>query len=351
MVAAALAVLLAASIAEAQTRAPKWEIEGYGGLATNAGSAGTSALPAPGAAILTSSVLFPSRQAPSWFFGDGAAMLNDVTAEFALPDQIAPLDTALRSSGLGGGHASYGVRVRRSLTPRWSAEVSVDIGNGARGISGGLTDALEAARDSFETTFAGLLATGPFTGITIDATNTTTLGSGGDLSVTGAVNVHFGRRGGLTPHATFGGGITSGWGELPSATLQGDYRFNVLGQAPFQETDRVTLRYERSAAAPIFVVGGGVRRDVSDRWGWRIDGRLLAGGGGTRLLIDATPSVAVGTPTGVIESLTNPNLQFSNSASTGRTSTLGGPPVSGFVAFDEGFRTRFSVTFGITRKF
>ena len=47
--------------------------------------------------IATSSPLFPSRQVSSWLFGDGAALLNDVAAEFGLTERISPLDAVLAS--------------------------------------------------------------------------------------------------------------------------------------------------------------------------------------------------------------------------------------------------------------
>jgi hypothetical protein len=332
--------------------ASRWEIEGYGGVALSGlAPFGSSALPAPGAALATSSVLFPTRQAPSWFFGDGATLLNDVNAEFDLAARIAPLDHALRSTGLGAVGAGGGVRLRRGLTPRVSLEVGIDFARAPGGASGDLLSAAEQARSSFESAFTALLASGPFTGVVVDATTARTRGSGREVSATAAVNLHFRKRGAFVPYATLGGGVTVGTGALPSVTLDGDYRFSVLSDVPIHEHDRLTMRYARAAGlAPVGVIGFGVRRDMSSRWGWRADARMLVGGHGTRLLLDATPAVSPGSPAGFVESFTNPNLQFSNDASTGRRSTLGGP-LSGFVAFDEGVRTRVLVTVGVFRRF
>ena len=137
---------------------------------------------------------------------------------------------------------------------------------------------------------------------------------------------------------------------LPSASLEGDYRGAVLNDVPIHETDRLTVRVGRSSStSPLVVFGGGIRRDRSGNWGWRVDGRVHASSG-SHVLLDATPLVATGTPAGFIESLTNPNLQFSNNASTGRVSTLGGT-LNNFEVFRGSINMNFSVTAGIFRKF
>src|SRR5713101_6279885 len=71
--------------AESVTRQPRrvgvtgWEIEGHGGFAlAGMPTGGLSAVPIPGAALTTSSPLFPTRRTSSWFFGSGAALLNSV---------------------------------------------------------------------------------------------------------------------------------------------------------------------------------------------------------------------------------------------------------------------------------
>jgi hypothetical protein len=122
------------SAAAQTTQTPKWEVEFHGGglFSTNP-KGGTISLPAPGqpfmtvAATLTTSPL-PSRYEPSWYFGDGTLLFNQAaTALGQLPDQIVALDPVLArplAEHRGGG--SVGVRVSRMLTPRVTAELSVD---------------------------------------------------------------------------------------------------------------------------------------------------------------------------------------------------------------------------------
>src|SRR5580765_6878112 len=78
--------------ARASAQDPRWEVEAYGGIvAARTASGGSRALPSAGAPIVTSNPLFPSRQVSSWFFGDGANLLNDANQEFEKAGRITPL--------------------------------------------------------------------------------------------------------------------------------------------------------------------------------------------------------------------------------------------------------------------
>ena len=345
----ALVIFAFAPAAAAQT--PGWEIEGYGGVvAARAASEGSRTLPAPGPALVTSNPTFPSRQVPSWFFGDGASLLNGVNGELGVPGRITPLDETfapLASSRAGAA----GVRVRRRLSERVSAEISVDALTGSDDRVSDLAAALTASRDSFKIAFGDFLRTGPFSGIAVDATSTTPAAARRrDTAVTLAVSARFRPWGSLVPYLTFGGGVVNGAGSLPAASLEGRYRFSILGQVPIDETDRVSLRYTRRAAF-VVVLGGGVQRDLSGGWGVRVDARMLAGPDTTRVLVDATPSAVKGTPADFIELFANPGVQFSNDPATGRRSTLSGPALSAFEVFSGGLQARTLVTVGIVRRF
>jgi hypothetical protein len=345
----ALCVYVTAASAAAQE--PRWEVEGYGGIvAARTAGEGTRTLPAAGAPIVTSNPIFPTREVPSWFLGDGATLLNGVNAEFGRAGRIIPLDAAfapLDSTRV----ASVGVRVRRRLTPRLSAEIGIDAFMRPEDTSSGLDAAVEAARDSFRTAFADLLGTGPFSAVVIDATGTAaTETRRRETAATLALNGRFPRWGAVVPYLTFGGGVLTGSGSLPAAALQGRYRFSIVGEVPIDETDRVSLRYTRGASF-VAVLGAGLQRDVSNRWGFRIDGRMLVGPDSTRLVIDATPSSARSGPSGFIESFTNPAIQFSNDPSIGRRSTLSAAALQGFEVFSGGLQTRTLLTIGVFRRF
>lgn len=335
----------------AAAQGPGWEIEGYGGIvAARTASDGTRTLPPAGAPLVTSSPIFPTREVPSWFFGDGATLINGVNAEFGKAGRIVPLDAGFAPLDSRGA-ASVGVRVRRRLTDRFSAEIGIDAFTRPEDVSSGLDAAVEAARDSFRTAFTDLLATGPFSGVIIDAAGATaTEASRRETAATLALNARFPPWGSFVPYVTFGGGVLTGRGSLPSASVQGRYIFSILGEVAINETDRVSLRYTRGASF-VAVLGGGLQRDVSARWGVRFDGRMLLGPDATRIVIDAAPSITRTGPSGFVESFTNPGVQFSNDPSTGRRSTLSAPALQGFEVFSGGLQTRTLLTIGVFRRF
>jgi hypothetical protein len=344
----AIGILANAVPASAQPR--RWEVEGAIGVAAGALSSGSSVLPAPGPPIATSSPLFPSRQTSSWLFGDGAQLLNSVNTAFGLSQQVQPLDSALQSLGLDATGLAVSFRARRTLTRRFSLEFSLDLLAESAHLSDTLVSAASASRDSVKSAMTALLSTGPFANAVVDATSATGNGTSRGIATTGALVWQFRSGSAWAPYATFGGGVLGGSGDLPSVTVQDTYRLSILGSVPIAETDRVTLHYEHDNAL-IGVIGGGLRHDVSDGWGWRVDGRVFVGGRSPRLLLDAAPSVTTGSPAGFIESFTNPSVQFSNNASTGRQSTLSGAPIQGFEAVSGGRETRVLVTFGFFRRF
>jgi hypothetical protein len=336
---------------QANTGGPRWEIEGHGGvLAAAIGGTGSAMVPSPGAPVPTSSPIFPSRQIPSWLFGDGATLLNDVNAAFNVPSRIAPLDAAFSSRGLDPARATIGVRLRRVWTSRLSAELSVDATASATPLPADLAAKIASTRASFTTAMTALLSTGPFANAAVDASSTTANGTSREIVATGAINLRFGTRAGFAPYATFGAGVTAGTGTPPSATLDGHYHFSILGTVPIDETDHVSIRYVRSATV-VGVLGGGLRRDLSDQWGIVIDARAFLGRNNIQVLLDAHPGVTRGAPAGFIESFTSPAVQFSNDPATGRQSTLSGAPIQGFTAFAGGFHARVLVTFGVCRRF
>jgi hypothetical protein len=328
----------------------RWEVEGYGGFESRVVSTGSAVLPAAGAPITTSNPTFPSRQTPSWFFGDGSALLNGAIEDLGLTSTITPLDGALASLGFGDRGAAGGIRVRHSIGPRLSAELSIDVMAGSPVLTNAFRAAVESTRSSFDTAFAGLFATGPFAGATVTATTTTANGSGQQVAAAGSIRVPWAPRLGFAPYLTLGVGLLARRGGLPSTTLVGNYQAIVASGVPINETDRVVVRYSQGTSA-VGVLGAGVRRPVSERWGIDVDGRLLVGPQPVKVLLDANPTVAPGAPAGFIESFTYPSIQFSNNASTGRSSSLGGPALQGFTAFSGGVAAHALVTIGLYVRF
>ena len=344
-----LVLLLVADVGWCVAQERPWEIEVLGGaVVSRAASDGRQTLPPAGAPIVTSNPLFPSREVPSWFFGDGTTLVNSVNQEFQGAAEITPLDSVFARAG-GDRTGAFGARLRRAMSDRTTMEIAVDFLGSARLTPSDLASTVEAARHSFGDTFTELLRTGPFTSVVVDASAEVTDTPRKEIAATLALNTDLGRLGPLTPYLTFGGGLVTGIGTEPTATLIGRYRTLVLGQVPIDETDRVTVRYERPIAFAA-VLGGGFRKDVSERWALRIDARALIGPDTTRVRVTAEPSVTRGTPGGFVESFTNPAIQFSNDPSLGRRSSLNTAALD-TVVFDGGIQSRIVVTVGIARRF
>ena len=350
------ALVAVSSVATAQTRpaspeASAWEVGGYGGVVSTGRASGSASPPPTGAPILTSSPVFPSREVSSWWIGDGAVLLNDVLAEFSLAPRLTPLDRAL--DAIGGDRsvgAAVGAFVRRRVSRRAAVEFRVDLlPEGS--LSGATTESIEASRATFESAFGALFATGPFSNVSVTALSSVDDGSPRSAAFTGALLFEFGAWGSFAPYVAMGGGVIKGAGTPAVVTLEGDYRFTLLDGSRFDESDFVTLE-SSTRTVPVGLLGAGVRRPVSERWGLQFDGRVLIGPSATKVTLNASPAVQSGTPPSFIESFTYPSVQFSNAPSTGRVSTLSGPNLQGMNFFaGRGVETRVLLTVGVYARF
>ncbi len=348
--------LPASAIAQNAARPAKWTVELYGG--GSAPSASSGGAPIEG---FDSGVSFPaesgqlSRAVSSWYFGDGAALLNQALAQFSsisgtiLP-RIAPLDAGLLASGgrrKSGG--VFGVRVGRTLSHKLTIEFSVERSLAKLGLSDGLKDALRAGSESFEAAFEGLLATAPANSVNVtstltmpDASNTNTR-----LAAAAKWTVFTGTR--LTGYVTGGAGLILSSGEGPSAILNGRYSFRYFGLFPMNETDRVVVRVNESKNPPMGIFGGGVTYDLSARTGLRADVRVLLSSTSDVTSVTASPLVAIVAPTNVMTSVTSPALQFSTQPNI--RSTLSGPNQNLTVFKGSGFTRQVAITLGVFKRF
>lgn len=346
-----MALVCSPVTAFAQTApATKWEVEGLAGVAFGRVDwGGTAALPPVGEPIPTSSPVFPSWRVPSWTFGDGADFLNRVAGEFGATNRITPLDALFKPMGISGGQFQTGVRIRRALQRPYALEIGLEFGARPITVSGDLRDGLDATAASFSSLFQEILSTGPFTSSLVTTNVAAATGSAHELVLTAALSADTRPFGKFVPYGIAGGGLLRQSGDLASATFTGNYSFRINGTVPINETDMASIGY-RGRTTWVTVFGGGVRRDVSAKWGIRIDGRVQLGPNPTSVQITATPSRVSAAPAGYIESFTYPSLIFSNSESTGRVSTLSGSE-DGFELFAGGWQMRTRLTVGAFWRF
>jgi hypothetical protein len=344
-----LVCLACAASAPAQDR--RWEIEGSAGvLAAQPASAGRQTLPPAGPPIVTSSPTFPSRATSSWFFGDGATLLNGVLEEFGLSSRIAPLDP-LFAPASAAHPAAFGLRVRRRLNPRVALEIGVDGFAQSSIHTAGISQALDSAFGSLGPAFIDLFKSGPFASPKVITAEGVIHAPYDETAITAAVNRDVGHLGRLQPYVTLGGGVMIPRDEFfAGGSAQARYMASIAGEVPIDETDTVRVEFTRPKSV-VAVLGGGLRHDFSRAWALRFDARVLVGPDTTRIHLDATPSVARGAPAGFIESFTHPAIQFSNDPATGRVSSLSGPPLQNLEVFNGGVIARTIIGVAIARRF
>src|SRR5439155_18528990 len=106
-----------------------WEVEFYGSASLpHVPTSGTVGLPAPGVPFATLSGR-PSRRVSSWYFGDGASLLNQIYSapSIRISERITPLDPVLAGAlATPGRRAGFGFRIGRAINPRFLAQFSLE---------------------------------------------------------------------------------------------------------------------------------------------------------------------------------------------------------------------------------
>lgn len=340
---AILTTLFASISSTANIAAQRWDVEVHGGgMISSNPTAGTTDLPAGSTVTLPlpPGVPSPSFQVvPSWYFGDGAALIDRIVApRFAAG--IIPLDPVLQSRFVERRPGStVGLRIARSLSERFGVEFSFDEAFGSLSIPSDRSSRIKASEASFLTTWNPVLSgvAGGAQLVTADATISDRRGR--QMLTTGAVLISVARHASVEPYLTLGAGIISTTGAAPSAVISGHYHFNVAA-APISspmltvdQTDTVTARAV-SPRTMTWLVGGGVKYALTRHWGVRADIRDHVHRDPLRTIIDVAPVTVSSGSTGaltIVIAPSTPGLQFSTSPSG--PSTLGGIPIVGFKTF------------------
>jgi len=346
----------AAAQAQNAARTGKWTIEFYGGASSSSSSSSVGPVPAFAASTpFTTESGQPSRAVSSWYFGDGAGLLNQVQARFAAITgtpfpEIIPMDAAFgRSGGSRKSGGAFGLRVGRAVTSKLSVELSVEHSLAKLALAGALQDALKASSASFEEAFQALLSTAPVTNLVVTSQLTTSDRANGQNRVAGAVRWTVLSGSKLEAYVTAGGGVMLNSGKGPEAILNGRYTFRLFGAFLMDETDRVVVSVTQPKNNAMGLVGGGLTYDLSARTGIRVDARLLVNSTKDVTRLTAAPAVATATTTGVLPSVTSPGIQFSTQPNV--RSSLSGPNLNVTLFEGSGTNRQVSVTIGIFRRF
>ncbi len=307
---------------------PKWTAEAHVGVLRGPAPTGGAAGRFPPGTTFATEPGFPSRTNSSWYFGDGAALFNEVNAQFGSRFNIrfppfVPLDSMLNAAAMGRqGGRSWGFRIARRIRPRLGAEFSVDRSQVRLRLTDSARNAIEATRTSFERAFSGLIGTIPQMGLRVTSTADIDEAAAHQTAFTGVLTIELTKHGRIATHVLAGAGRVLNRADPLEARVRGNYQFRFFDTFPVNETDTVTIRFTERDAATVGVFGGGVTADVGERHGVRADVRVFAGSNGSGTFVDASPSVQRLAPFVALPSNTNPSLQFSTTT-TDRSSLNG----------------------------
>ena len=151
---------------------------------------------------------------------------------------MTALDPVLTAASLERRRGpSVGARVSRRLTPTVSAEFAIDSTGETWKMTETAQHGIEATRASFTPMWNALIATGSTIFLSPVVSSNTTLAAeteGRQTLATGAVIIDLPLKGRLVPYLAAGAGVRIRSGDLPTATLTGNYQFRFLGAAPVQ---------------------------------------------------------------------------------------------------------------------
>ena len=329
---------------------PKWEVSFHGGFATGSATPdGVSSTPPAGETFTMADGLTPTRAVSSWYFGDGASLLNQVLQFRGVTARLDSLHlpgwtAASRQSGL-----QIGARIARRVKGGVWFEGGVDLGLDPLGFDSEVRDRVENTRADFETAFKALAASAAAIIATSTVTSTADFNPNGQRLIVSGVVQYRGDGPVMRPYLLAGMGAAAAFGDPATLTLTGTYRFTPPGQPAIEETDTVRLGYEASGSI-VWILGGGMMRDLSKSSAYRVEVRLLSSSTKLSGGLDAEPSRLTASPGGaLVLNGTTPGLQFSSSTIR---PTLSGAAIRGFDAFTgEGRAYQWVISAAYVRRF
>ncbi len=334
----------------------RWQVEFHVGTGiSNAVSGGTGSLPPAGPVIPAGSPLpIPpnvagySRQVPSWYFGDGAALFNATVGRLT-GSTISPLDPILTDSIASWRGSSLGGRVEKGFSRWLSAEFEMEYG-AQRSLTSDVSSQLSQTSGSFETAWQASLNSIPIASY-VASTLATTDNQGRQLLTVGNLVVNAPFR--ISPYLAVGGGLMSIIGGASAATLgvtlSGHYSV-ASGQAGAAEMDTVNLSVvPLETRMPVLSAGAGVKALITEHLGVRADARIYRYHDRSTTILTATP-VPAGAWSQFLNT-TDPNVVLYQFQTRGYSS-LGGPGVSNVVTFTaDGTATQYVATAGVFWRF
>jgi hypothetical protein len=327
----------------------------FGSMPTALPSSGVSSpLPLPEGAFTTVDG-GPSRQVPSWFFGDGASLANQVAGQLG-QSLMVPLDPVLTSASMGRNRgADLGIRIGHTITRYVLFTVAYDRAGGHLALSPAASTAVVATNASFQPYWTALLTRPNTANVAAASVATINDNVGTEQLLTFVAEIRPVSIDGWRPYVAFGGGLALPSADMPTVVLSGQYQFTLVNPgvgndgAQLAQTDQVQVTYKTQVGI-IKVFGGGVEKDLMAHLGFRIDLRAFLGANLIDTRLDSQNATLSATPgkTVVIRRAQNPELQIGSFPAA--QSSLSGQGVSHLVTF-QGTGKLTSVTAGFFVRF
>ena len=344
------------TFAQSTTHARKWEIEVHAsGFLKDDANSGVKRLPGPGTAFATTTPNVNSRFVPSFLFGDGNALINQVLVGRGL-NPIPSLDGAIlnnryaleRQSNIGTGF-----RLSRYISRRfwldWTNEYDLDYDHGTFEINEKeVADSYVSLRawvTSLETLFASCGQPCP-SAVAAGLASTHERGHQISSAFTTNYDLHpFGR---FVPYIGAGAGLVLSFGGTPRQEYRAHY--SLLNNT-IQGLDHVSIHFQVPAAAPALVVVSGAKYQLNERWGLRMEMRNCFESHSFKTIVSAAPEFTEG---GVGNAITlsggGVGVQFSDNQSLAATSLSA--PLSPFRTFKStGLRYEGRISGGVYYRF
>jgi len=297
---------------------PRWNVEVHAGISSPQNqSNGSGALPTTG------TLLQGEISASTFYFGDGARLFNDNLRTIAGTQSavIVPLDGVLlgamttRKPG-----PAFGVRLERAIKERFAVQVNGDLTLDHLEYTPEALAAIETTRTSYIPALQRALSASTLTSSVTSVSALTDHQRVTQLFATGAFVVKLKTSGKTIPYVDGGGGVVLNGGNTPQASLVGNYTLN--NPAQLLGTDTVAITFSQENWTEVGLFGGGFTRDVTSKWGIRVDAReyLFKNTGETDIAV---------TPTLGFQSTGQPfPLVNAGSLKFATTAPLSGAPVS-----------------------
>jgi hypothetical protein len=290
------------SRAAAAQRGHAFEIEAHVGgvFASNmkTGTDTTSLLATPGPSFIAVNGT-TSRRVPSFFFGDGALLLNQA-AGLPAPGIPGALEATLgRPFFESREGAEIGFRITIPATSRFSAEVSFDQ---TRSPIAATSSARQTIIDTQRGSWQALL----------DAWKSEASGREGSVSFSSNYGAPRGKEyhltgtvvfaltageGTVVPYLVGGGGFRAQNPDLPQSSISRRLFMRDTDGFSLTPDDVVLITPGLSGNSLVGVIGGGVKFHVAASWGLRLDMRAHLVNSATETLVTASTSSGILAPT------------------------------------------------------